>query len=56
MLGLVLLAPVIVNIVTFHVLMAPAGLPLAAVVTVLWAILAVRNKQYLAAIFAPRGE
>jgi putative oxidoreductase len=35
LLGLVLLGPVIVNIVTFHVLMASAGLPLAAVVTVL---------------------
>jgi putative oxidoreductase len=55
-LALVLLGPVIVNILTFHILMAPAGLPLAAVVTVLWAILAVRNKQHLAGIFAPRGE
>ncbi len=55
-LALVLLGPVIVNILTFHVLMAPAGVPLAAVVTLLWAILAVRNKQHLAGIFAPRGE
>lgn len=55
-LGLVLLGPVIINIVTFHVPMAPVGLPLAVVVTVLWAILAVRNKRHLAGIFAPRGE
>ena len=34
--ALVLLGPVIVNILLFHALMAPAGLPLAVVVTVLW--------------------
>ena len=39
-LGLTLLAPVIVNIFLFHALMAPDGLPLAIVVTVLWAIVA----------------
>jgi putative oxidoreductase len=55
-LALVLLGAVIVNILTFHILMAPAGLPLALVVTVLWAILAVRNKQHLAGIFVPHGE
>jgi len=35
-LALTLLAPVIVNILLFHVLMALSGLPLALVVTVLW--------------------
>src|SRR6478609_697110 len=34
-LGLALVGPVIVNIVCFHVLMAPAGLPMAIVVSVL---------------------
>src|SRR5437667_10064101 len=34
-LGLTLLGPVIVNIVCFHVLMAPAGLPMALVVSLL---------------------
>jgi hypothetical protein len=42
----VLLGLVIVNILFFHVLMAPAEIPLAAVVVVLWLILAVRYKQY----------
>ena len=44
-LGLTLLAPVIVNIVLFHALMAPEGLPMAVVVTVLWvfAALGVRS-------------
>ena len=30
------IAPVIVNILLFHIFMAPAGLPLALFVTVLW--------------------
>lgn len=34
-LGLTLLGPIIVNILAFHVLMAPAGLPLASVVSAL---------------------
>ena len=54
-LALVLLGPVIVNIFFFHVLMAPEGIPLAAVVVVLWSILAVRYKQYLAGIFVQRA-
>jgi putative oxidoreductase len=55
-LALVLLGPVIVNIFFFHALMAPAGLPQAIVVVVLWAILAVRNKQHLTGIVAQRAE
>ena len=55
-LALVLLGPVIVNIFFVHALMAPAGLPLAIVVVLLWALLAVRNKQHLAGIFVQRVE
>jgi putative oxidoreductase len=54
-LALVLLGPVIVNIFFFHALMAPEGLPLAIVVVVLWVILAVRYKQYLAGIFTQQA-
>jgi len=54
-LALVVLGPVIVNIFFFHVFMAPAGLPLAIVVVILWLLLAIRNKQHLAGIFAARG-
>src|ERR1700693_5452427 len=54
-LALVLLGPVIVNIFFFHVLMAPEGIPLAAVVVILWTILALRNKQHLAGIFVQRA-
>ena len=35
-LALTMLAPIIVNILLFHILMAPSGLGLALVVTVLW--------------------
>jgi putative oxidoreductase len=55
-LALVLIGPVIVNILCFHALMGAPGLPLAIVVAVLWAIVAIRNKQHLAGIFAQREE
>jgi putative oxidoreductase len=55
-LALVLLGPVIVNVFSFHMFMAPAGLPLAIVVVVLWVLLAVRNKQYFSSIFVQRTE
>jgi putative oxidoreductase len=54
-LALVLLGPVTANIFFFHALMAPEGLPLAIVVVLLWVILAVRYKQYLAGIFVQRA-
>ena len=37
-LALTLLAPIIINVLLFHLLMAPSGLPLAIVVTVLWVL------------------
>jgi putative oxidoreductase len=55
-LALVLIGPVIVNILAIHGLMGAPGLPLAIVVAVLWAIVAIRNKQHLAGIFVHRGE
>jgi hypothetical protein len=36
--------------------MAPAGLPLAIVVVVLWIIVALRNKQHLSGLFVQRSE
>ena len=44
-LGLALLAPVIVNIDLTHILMAPSGLPLAALVTILWFLAAWRVRS-----------
>jgi len=55
-LALVLIGPVIVNILCFHALLGAPGLPPALLVVVLWAILAIRNKQHLAGIFVQRTE
>ncbi|MGA8035549.1 MAG: hypothetical protein WA823_13060 [Candidatus Acidiferrales bacterium] len=55
-LALCILGPVIVNIVFFHAFMAPAGLPMAVVVVILWILVAIRNKRHLAGILAQRTE
>jgi len=55
-LALVLLGPVIVNILLFHTLMAPSGLPLAIIVLLLWAALAWRARRNFAGIFAERVD
>jgi putative oxidoreductase len=53
-LALASLAPVIVNILCFHALMAPSGLPLALFVAVLWALAFVDVKPAFAGLFQPR--
>ncbi len=50
-LALAMLAPVIVNILTFHILMAPSGLPPALLVTVLWVLVFVDVKSAFAGLF-----
>jgi putative oxidoreductase len=50
-LALTILGPIIVNILCFHILMAPAGLPLAIAVTVLWLIVAYHVRAAFAGIF-----
>jgi hypothetical protein len=52
-LGLVILAPVIVNVVAFHVFIAPDGLPLAIVVSALALFLAWRHREAYGALFIP---
>ena len=49
-LGLTLLGPVIVNILCFHVLMAPAGLPMAMVVSLLALFLLWRYREHFAGL------
>lgn len=49
-LGLTLLGPVIVNILCFHVLMAPAGLPMAIVVSLLSLFLLWRYRDHFAGL------
>ena len=54
-LALVLLGPVIVNIVLFHAFMAPSGLPLAAVVVILWGLTAWTVRSAFAGIFEAKA-
>ena len=51
-LALVILAPVIVNIVAFHVFLAPAGMPLAIVVASLALFLAWAHRETYRPLFA----
>ena len=53
-LALAILAPVIVNILSFHALMAPSGLPLALFVAVLWVLIFVDVQPAFAALFQSR--
>jgi putative oxidoreductase len=53
-LALVLLGPVIVNILCFHLLMYRTGLPMAILVAILWGILFFRHRQYFSGIFVQR--
>jgi len=53
-LAVALLAPVLVNILTFHVLMAPAGLPFALFVTVLWAVIFINVRPAFSGLFQSR--
>ncbi len=55
-LALALLAPVIVNIDLIHLLMVPAGLPLAAVVTLLWILLFIRVRSAFSGLFQAKVE
>jgi putative oxidoreductase len=53
-LAVAVLAPVIVNILSFHALMAPSGLPLALFVAVLWAVIFVDVRPAFAGLFESR--
>ena len=53
-LAVAVLAPVIVNILVFHALMAASGLPLALLVAVLWALIFVGVRPAFAGLFQSR--
>jgi hypothetical protein len=55
-LAIAMLAPVIVNILTFHALMARSGLPLALFVAVLWALIFVNVRPAFTGLFQSRFE
>jgi putative oxidoreductase len=53
-LAVAVLAPVLVNILTLHALMAPSGLPLALFVTVLWALIFINVRPAFSGLFQSR--
>jgi hypothetical protein len=53
-LAVALLAPVIVNILCFHALMAPSGLPMALFVTVLWGAIFIDVRPAFSGLFQSR--
>ena len=55
-LAVAMLAPVLVNILSFHVLMAPSGLPLALFVAVLWAVVFFDVRSAFAGLFQSHFE
>ena len=55
-LALVLLGPVIVNILLYHIFLNPAGILMAIIVTVLWFIVYYAHRSYFSGIFVPRAE
>ena len=55
-LAVAMLAPVIVNILVFHVLMAPSGLPMALFVAILWAVIFVDVRSAFAGLFQSRWQ
>ena len=55
-LALTTLAAVIFNILCFHILMAPAGLPLAFFVAVLWVLVFVNVRQAFSGLFQSRFQ
>ena len=55
-LAVAMLAPVIVNILTFHTLMDPSGLPPALLVTVLWAVIFFDVRPAFAGVFQSRPQ
>ena len=54
-LALVLIGPIIVNIICFHVFMNPMGAPPAAVATILWFIVFYRVRQHFSGIFVQKA-
>jgi putative oxidoreductase len=55
-LALTILAAFIVNILSFHIFMAPAGLPLAFVVAILWLVVFIQHRSAFAPLFQARFE
>jgi hypothetical protein len=55
-LGLALLAPVVFNILVFHILMAPSGALLAVIVAMLWMLVFHRHRSAFSGLLQKRAE
>ena len=55
-LALTVLAGMIVNIDLVHITMAPSGLPVAALVSILWLLVFLREKSAFSGIFEPSPQ
>src|SRR5580658_11323913 len=55
-LAVAMLAPLIVNILSFHALMAPSGLPLAAFIALLWAAVFIDVRPAFSGLFQSRWD
>jgi hypothetical protein len=55
-LAVAVLAPVLVNILTFHALMAPEGLPFALFVAALWAVIFINVRSAFSGLFQSRVQ
>jgi putative oxidoreductase len=55
-LAVAILAPVLVNILTFHALMAPSGLPLALFVALLWIVTFIEVRPAFSGLFQSRWQ
>jgi putative oxidoreductase len=55
-LGLVILGPVIVNILLYHLLLHRAGIGMAIIVTILWFVVFYAYRSRFAGLFAPAAE
>ena len=55
-LALVLLGPIIVNIICYHVFLNRSGAALAVVVTILWFVVFYAHRQYFSGIFVQHAS
>jgi putative oxidoreductase len=55
-LAVAILAPLLVNILVFHITMAPAGLPLALFVALLWAVIFIDVRPAFSGLFQSRVQ
>ncbi len=53
-LGLALLAPVIVNILAFHILMLPAGAQIGILVAICWIVVFIHQRQHFSCILVQK--